>query len=155
MSTNSVVYKEFNKPNCIAIRKVIEAHLNQIREETGVDIKLGKIGYQPQSFRAKLEASVMGFSQTAQDYKDWCHLYDLDLEWLGKTYKSGGRVFKIVGLKMKARKNTVQVESEGKQYITSHEIVALHMGGPKVTIDPTVTKFEPREGSVREDDVTA
>ena len=86
-------------------------------------IALGNITYDAQSFRSKLEVVMQnedGVVETREriDYKSHCHLIDLKLEWLDRSFIANGKTWTVVGLKPRATKRPVVVESaEGGQYV--------------------------------------
>ena len=86
-------------------------------------IALGNITYDAQSFRSKLEVVMQnedGVVETKEriDYKSHCHLIDLKPEWLDRSFIANGKTWTVVGLKPRATKRPVVVESaEGGQYV--------------------------------------
>lgn len=47
-------------------------------------------------------------------YKNMAGMYDLKPEWLGRTFQSGGKIYKVVGLKNTKAKNCVVILVDGE-----------------------------------------
>ena len=112
----------FNNSNLHDIRLAIDTAFEDIKSEFGINLEIGRIRYDRDGsqFTTKLTGNI-GVSQT-RERKDFTRyaktLCDLDPDWLGKSYTSQGLVYKITGLKTKARKNKIMLEcSDGHEYV--------------------------------------
>ena len=112
--------KQFDKPTLRHIRKKLQVHLDQLQKELGIELELGNITFEANSFTGKLKGTIEGHDQQAEDYKQYARFFDLKLEWLGQPVRwTGGKVFTIKGLNTKARKNKVVIQANGKNYSTT------------------------------------
>ena len=86
-------------------------------------IALGNITYDAQSFRSKLEVVMQdedGVVETREriDYKSHCRPFDLQPDWLDRSFIANGKTWTVVGLKPRATKRPVVVQAaDGKEYV--------------------------------------
>ena len=122
---------KFDKNSLTHVRSEVDKVLSTLGKDLGVDFKLKNIRYQDNTFSVKLEGSIAGFDTRANDWDLYYRKFDLKKEWLHKTFQHEGKTYKIVGLRPKARKQTVLVERvsdydpsvNGDVFQVSHELI--------------------------------
>ncbi len=123
--------KEFTKQNLRELRDGLDAALKQLGEKFGVSLKLGTGRFSPTNCTFKLEAAVIAedgqvVTKESQDFTRLAKVYGLSPEDLGRTFKTGGKSFTIVGLNSKRPKYPINAKSaDGKTYKFSSTGVIL------------------------------
>tara|TARA_R110002020_G_scaffold461566_1_gene680531 strand:- start:433 stop:855 length:423 start_codon:yes stop_codon:yes gene_type:complete len=112
------------------VRAEAEKVLSKLGEELGVNFTLGNIRYQENTFSTKLEGSIAGFDTRANDWNLHYRKFNLEKEWLHKTFDHGRKTYRVVGLRPKARKQTVLVESDGNTYQIEDRLLRLKFQTP-------------------------
>ena len=105
--------KRFDKTNLKEMRESINSALTQVSDAYNVELKIGRINYEPTGFSTKLEVSLVvdGQVQTkeARDFGSLASLYDCKFP-LGFEFSQGTKTYKVVGLKSRARKYPILCE---------------------------------------------
>ena len=124
----------FNKSNLADVRSAINTSLNDVADHFGITLEIGNISFEGNRFTTKITANIVsedGVVQTREreDFTRYAQsLCDLDPDWLDKSYTSQGLVYKITGLKTKARKNKIMLEcSDGRGYVAPADMVKRMM----------------------------
>ena len=124
----------FNKSNLADVRSAINTSLNDVADHFGITLEIGNISFEGNRFTTKITANTVsedGVVQTREreDFTRYAQsLCDLDPDWLDKSYTSQGLVYKITGLKTKARKNKIMLEcSDGRGYVAPADMVKRMM----------------------------
>ena len=99
-----------------------------IEKELGVKFKVGNISYSNEYATIKLEASDIGedgvaLSKEEISFQKLAEFYGLRATDLGKTFKSMGSTYKIVGLKPRSSKYPILVQKGGATYKMDAEAV--------------------------------
>ncbi len=115
------------------IRADIDATLKDIGEKHGLAFEVGRITYDDNGFKTRIEASVtgeIGESKIAIDFRNGCHKHGFAPEDLGRMFKNTNGTFKIVGLKPRNRKYPVIAKrlDTGRTYKFSALSVKMNMG---------------------------
>lgn len=55
----------------------------------------------------------------------------LSLDWLDKTFESGGKTYKVIGYKKGRRKKPIVVEEGGKQFLVPLSMLHNRFGDPR------------------------
>ena len=125
---------KFDKASLDRVRREVDKSLSELGEKLGITLQIGNISYQDSTFTAKLNGSLAGFDTRAKDWSDYFWKFDLEEDWLGRTFTTQGREYKIVGLRPRARKTPVLIECvspelcvDGKTYQTTSATVRLAM----------------------------
>ena len=99
-----------------------------IKEQFNSDTMIAEVGscrFSNRSATFKIEFVDDSASSLAES--NWnllCSSFGLKKAWLGKTITINGKSFDIVGLKPRARKNSVIIaNSEGREYVTTPRTV--------------------------------
>lgn len=116
---------KFDKNSLDHVRSEVDKVLSTLGKDLGVDFELKNIRYQDNTFSVKLEGSIAGFDTRANDWDRYYWKFDLKKEWLHKTFQHNGETYKVVGLRPKARKQTVLVERDGETFQISHTLVQM------------------------------
>jgi hypothetical protein len=93
-------------------RNEINNVLEKYGEEKGIQIHLGSIRFDDNSFTGKLKV-VLAENKTKAEQMEWnknCDLFNLKKEDYGKIISLRGNKYKIIGLKPKSRKYPLLVE---------------------------------------------
>ena len=120
----------FDKANLDEIREGLISAFKDVSEQFGIKLKLGNIRFDKNSFSSKIEASLHGFDQAAEDYKNHAEtVHSLPTEWLGQSFNTGQKTFIVAGLKPRRKNNPVVLKDlNGKRYGGTVEFVMSHMG---------------------------
>ena len=127
------------KPERDFVIAQLENALADFEVASGVKGAIQSIRYDEGFANIRIKVSVIGddgevFSEEAEAFNKYAVLFDLQSDWLGKTFKSTrGREFKITGLKPGNRKYPVIATAldDGKSYKFPAASVRDLMGGPK------------------------
>lgn len=114
---------QITKPMLQKFRIDFEKKMSRLEKKYGLEIKLGRIGYDADgnSFKASFEATNTdenpeGMTGTQAKFASMAPLYGLKAEDFGKVIILQGRRFIITGLNPRARKSPVQMkEVDGAQ----------------------------------------
>lgn len=119
-----------NKQKVKELREKIRAHLNEL--DLGVNIELGNASFDETSCRIRLEISeIRGDGMTmdgdAQAYLSLAHYYDMNPEWLGKTFNTpwADGEYTLLGMRTRNRKYPIIATRNGKRYKLPTESVKL------------------------------
>ena len=113
--------KRFDKTNLKEMRGAINNALKSVSDDYNVELKIGRINFEPMGFSTKLEVSLVvdGQVQTkeARDFESLAKMYDIKFP-LGFTFDSGARTYRVIGLKSRARKYPILCEdvNSGDKY---------------------------------------
>lgn len=112
--------EQFNPQNLKQVRIALQAKLDVLSEEFGVPFKAGNITYSDDTFKCGVTSTIVpdGMSKMQVDFDKCCFQFGLDKSDYGKTFRSGGESFKLVGLKPRSPKYSVVGEdvTTGKRY---------------------------------------
>lgn len=116
------------------IRPALDAKLEELSKELGIQITAARATYDPdgQAGTFKLELAMISesgevISRERQDYDKYCSLYGLPEGGLGREVIIYGERLKIAGLRMRAPKNNVLLDTcngSGTQRIAPHTLVS-------------------------------
>lgn len=105
---------QFNKTNLKIIRADIDAALASVEAKHGIKFNLGNIRFSDNDFRGKLEcnsvadASGNAINPAEVHFNDNRWRVGLARDAFGKTFRSNGRTFTIVGVNTRAKKYPVK-----------------------------------------------
>lgn len=129
--------ESFTKATCRIVAQRIEALLKPLEEELGVAIQYKGGTFAAGNFVAKIELAKKSengeiHTREADDFKALAPTYGLSPDDLGRTFRSGHREFKIVGLRIKATRHPIMAVSGGKEYrFPAEDVRRLLPGGSK------------------------
>lgn len=98
---------QFDTSNLKEIRTEIDNALKSVSDKFKISLKVGNITYSANEFRAKLEAAIQtsnasGMStkqiKAIENLRNYGDMFDVSEKDLNKTFTSGNRTFKFVGL---------------------------------------------------------
>lgn len=118
---------QFDKATIGRLRFEVDQVLLELGDRFGTELKLGNIRYTNDTFTAKLEASLDGVDLKAKEWADNFWKFGMEEDWLHLTFTTKGKEYKIVGLRPRARKQPILVESEGSIYQMDDGTVRLRM----------------------------
>lgn len=121
---------------------------------TAIEKALAPFGLKPQPFGAKIDerlgqvhikliladlnlkaADGSATTPEAELYKRHYLLYDLKLEWLGRSFSMGRKEFTIRGMKPRGQKN-ILIENDGKTYVATPEQVRVYITASLKSLGP-------------------
>lgn len=117
-----------------AVREDISSAITDVLNRHGLSLQDSSARFGERDMTLKLDLSVEGRNPREEDFKKYAACYGLDPSDFGRTFRQPGSpdTFKITGLALRARKNTVIVESsKGKEYVMSHRMVAMCLNQEK------------------------
>jgi hypothetical protein len=112
------------------LRALIQERLDQLGQELGVALDLGRGNYSNEDWGhfSKLSIAVFGENGEAEtpearDFKDYANLYGMEASDLGMEFSSNGSTFVLCGLKTRGRKYPfiAKKTSDGKTYKFTEE----------------------------------
>lgn len=124
--------KQIDRATIRNIQSRLQQHLADLGKELGVTFNVGNARYNETAATIKVEVATFGKKgevrdRAAADFEKYAGLFGLKPSWLGKTFDRFGVRYKIVGLRTKAHKFPVIVESNGKRYKMDDESVRIRM----------------------------
>jgi len=126
------VIEEFNPDNLKVIRAILDEAFRQIFVKTGAKMTIGGITYTKESFSAKLQAVCVdpeGVNANksvteikyANDFKDNCWRYNMNMGDLNKFKNIGGTVYKLIGCSTKSSKYPLCIKQPDGKIIRCNE----------------------------------
>ncbi len=121
---------EMTRALAATLRTDVEAALQDVAKKHGLSIKMGNANFSPSSLVQKVEFATLGedgvvMNRSMEDLINNLWRLEITEADLGKAYNHpmlmGGRAFKIVGYRTRARKNPITVEmlDDSKRYVIS------------------------------------
>jgi hypothetical protein len=109
---------EFDNSNVDTVRTAIDAAIQTVAQEYGLQLKAGNLTYSPTNCTVKIECSTKGEggevnTREAEDFKRYCSRYELQEEDLNKVFVDtvNGLRYKIVGCKPRSTKYPIIVRT--------------------------------------------
>lgn len=123
----------FDKSSVRTAADKLLAALKPVAEELGLHFAYKGSTISPKSAILKFELATVDESGTAEtqertDFKQYASLFGLQPSDLDREFTSGGRTFRIAGLRPRATKKPIIVEREGQQYIFTAEAILQLLG---------------------------
>lgn len=127
--------KKFTNVNLKTLRKQIDTALAGVAKKNGISLSIGRISYQAESFRTKLEAVIqnsenaglsVGDAKELKELKMFGDMFGLDESHLGNTFSSHGETFKFTGIKTSRPKYPISGTSvrTGKSFKFTESVVS-------------------------------
>ena len=121
--------EKFDKTNLKQMREVINNALLLVSDNYNVELKIGRINFEPKGFSTKLEVNLVidGQVQTkeARDFESLANLYGCKFP-LGFEFNQGSnptpKHFKVIGLKTRSRKYPIQCKDVNSDDIYGFKI---------------------------------
>jgi len=109
----------FTRPTLREVREDIKEALKSVEEKHGIKFTFGSIRFDDSKMNTRLVAHV-GTDTSDIAKKEWdeyCTRFGLGLHMFGKSFRSAGDVFTIVGIKPKSPKYPViAMNNKGMKY---------------------------------------
>lgn len=115
------------------IRPALDSKLKELSEELGIQVSASRATYDPdgQAGTFKLELAMISeagevITREQRDYDKYCALYGLPEDGLGREVVIHGERLKIAGLRIRAPKNNILLDTcdgSGAQRIAPHKLV--------------------------------
>ena len=107
------------------VRKQIDVELAALGERLGLTFHAGNASYTGNKITYKLEALIEGFDPDKAEFEASCWAFELKPSDWGRLFISGGRSFKLVGIKLNRPKYPIIGEdTNGKRYKFRDDVVA-------------------------------
>jgi hypothetical protein len=119
--------ESFDRATVKALRSEIEAALASVSKKYGIEISAGNATFTSSNVTFKIQAAVvaasgMVMSKSVSDFNMYSRYNGLKAN-LGDKFSFRGTEYTVVGWKARARKNPVLVESNGKSFRISVELI--------------------------------
>jgi hypothetical protein len=102
------------------IRQDVDRVGKEIAEKHGLSYEPQSASYDDDSVKFKMLFGVpgeKGATQAERDYHDYCEMFGLEKDWLGKKFRYGNDEYVIAGLKPRASKYpVVGKRADGKKF---------------------------------------
>lgn len=114
-------------------RAKINDALAELGTELGVEFEAGNGSYDASGLTGHYKLLIKSISADGQvndqertDFTKYANIYDMDPAWIDQPFIYNGKRVKITGLRMKAKKNNVRIESTqtGSVYVAPARMVA-------------------------------
>ncbi|KRW83695.1 hypothetical protein [Marinobacter sp. P4B1] len=116
------------------IRPALDAKLEELSKELGIQVTAGRATYDPEGKTGTFKLDLAMLTETGevisrerQDYDRYCTLFGLPEGGFGREVVIHGERLKIAGLRMRARKNNVLLDTcdgSGTQRVAPHTLVS-------------------------------
>jgi len=108
--------KMFDKNKCSQLRQKMTAALKTVEADLGIQIKVGNMSFSGPNVNVKVEASEVSADGTVETpertrFKEYCELYGFTIDQLDATFTDKGQTWKVVGIKSRAQKFPIVIES--------------------------------------------
>lgn len=122
----------FDRATCRVVSEKIEAALQPLAAELGIAISSKGGTYMGGHYTLKVECATKGENgevntREADDWKVMAPLYGLKAEDLGRTFKAGGKEYKIAGWRSKARSKPIVATRGDKGFIFAVDDVKMFL----------------------------
>ena len=99
---------QFDRTNLKALRADIDRAVNDALGKYGLTAELGNISFTATDFNAKIKVSC-GSSEDAarREFEKYAPRFGLDPDDFGTSFRQGGTIFTVVGIKPKSHKYPV------------------------------------------------
>lgn len=117
---------KFDKVTMTQMRAAFEKKMAELEAETGVKFTVGRMTYQENTFKTRVEAVIADKVQTvvANKWNANCWRYGLSPEDRNKTFRSQGEVFTAVDIEpRKYRRPIICVNTKGQRYVFPADVV--------------------------------
>ena len=118
------------------LRDSLQNTLTEFEQKHGVNVHVGNASYSENNVTFKVEvANIVEGEVKSKDvinFEKYCSSYGLEIDDLGKTFRSNRRVFKITGLRPTAHKYPVLADDviSGKSFKFRSSIVCAALEKP-------------------------
>jgi len=112
--------KQFTRANLQSLRVEIDNALSKVSKRHNISLSLGRISFNNDSFRAKLEAAVQLNDQSGnmsvsainelKELKEYGSMFGVSEKDYGRVFEFQGRKFKFTGIKLSRNKYPVSGE---------------------------------------------
>ena len=122
-----------DRDNLRLITRMLQAKVDEVAQETGLEIKVGNARFSPRNATIKLEVNTIGdngmaFTKEAENYRYLAPLLGLSVDWLGKSFIYKHEVHTLVGYMPKSTKFPMLATSmNGKEIKFTIETVRRYM----------------------------
>ena len=113
MNINKETLKEF--------RRDLKEVMKDVEDKYNIDLSLGSITYEINSFHATLTARKRGL--TNAEWKWYCKDYGFSEDDLGKSFYYGRKKYTITGIKQKNKFPIMAQREDGKEFSFTAECV--------------------------------
>lgn len=114
-----VTIKQFDKRTAVSFKKAVERRLQEIGEEFGVSMEIGKIQMNSRSSMSMVLNTSIGSEVRLEDtpsgklFLDFCEAHGIHKAALGATVRINRSLFRVIGWNPNARKYCVEAEQVG------------------------------------------
>lgn len=117
----------FNRDNLKELRGVLQGYFREIKENYGVDIRIGSMTYDANKFTARIEANILpeGKTLAEADFEEHARVWGLMEADLGREFRFKGDTYRIIGARPRARKYPIigMQLSTGRKFVFPPEAV--------------------------------
>lgn len=113
---------QLDKQSLTRIRDQINAALEMVADDLGLNITVGSCRYTAKNATLKVEIATLSDDGSIQnkereDFKIWAPSYGLSSGDLGKTFESNGNTYEVCGLKRRSRKYPILAKrADGRMF---------------------------------------
>jgi hypothetical protein len=139
----------FTRPECQRVRAEVQAVLEKLGEQLGLDVSLGNGRFNEEAFSMKLEFTAPDKdgnrqSRNEQEFKMYAKSFGLEPDDFGKTFVDRNHSFVITGIKPRSYKFPILVtRDDGKKYKYPVDDVIRGLGRKtSVNSDSPLAQFE-------------
>jgi hypothetical protein len=106
---------------CRVVSAEMKLAIEAVATKYGLALVVRPGSFNSNSFTSKIEFNTVSeegiANQAISDFEIYAEMYGIKSDMLGKTFKSGNKTMKIVGLNTRNHKNPIELEdNQGKKY---------------------------------------
>lgn len=116
---------DINKETLNEFRRDLAKALKDVEEKYLIDLNLGSISYELNSFHATLTARKRGLDRAEWDW--YSESYGLEKEDLGKMFKYNQHFYSIVGINRGSKYPIKTQRDDGKSYDFTADLVKTNL----------------------------
>lgn len=115
------------------VHAAIEVAVRKVAEAEGFTVLRSRMSYDDAGFKVNIGAAwkagtVSNVDGEQVEWQRYAPIYGLPSDALGKSFKVGARVYKIVGIRPTAHKRPIIAECNGKRFVFAPEDVRIFLG---------------------------
>jgi len=120
----------FSKDSMKMLRPELQAVLDMIKDEYGINLEIGTISFTPTRFTCRLTGTTEGKEEGVKDdFAFYAPMFGLEEDDRGKSFGFNCKMYKIIEIKPSSKKYPIICQREdGKRFKFSSQMVRTGLG---------------------------